>query len=48
MDKAIHRISELLAQLGLLKDAVGIANFLASHTSRNTSSSTPYLPHPTP
>ena len=48
MNKAIHRISELLAQLGLPNDAVGIANFLASHASLNRSSSTPYLPHPTP
>lgn len=48
MGKANHRFSELFAQRGLPNDAVGIANLLASHASRNTSSSTPYLPHPTP
>lgn len=31
MDKAIHRFSELFAQLGLPNDAVGIAAFLTSH-----------------
>ena len=48
MNKALRRFSEPFAQLGLLNDAVGIANFLASHASRNPSSSTPYLPQPTP
>lgn len=31
MDKANHRFSEPFAQLGLPNDAVGIADFLASH-----------------
>ena len=31
MDKAIHRFSELFAQLGLPNDAVGIADFLTLH-----------------
>ena len=31
MDKATHSFRELFEQLGLPNDAVGIANFLASH-----------------